>query len=576
MKKSLFTICGALAVSAIMAQTPSPSWTITQNSNFPMVSAGTRFIDAVNPNVVWAVGYDGTAPSRNYSYFTRTTNGGTSFSSGIIFQGTNTAVGDTNSWVLANMEGIDANTAWVSAYKKSSQNMGGIFRTTNGGTNWINMTAPGMFTNTASFADVITFVTPSVGVAIGDPNGTGNEFEIWRTIDGGNSWTKIPGANIPNPSSTNEFGLVNVYCKQGTSNIWFGTNAGRIYRSTDGGLTWSVATVAASTTGINDIAFTDPNNGVAYAFTSGSTFEMYNTTDGGATWTQIVTPSPNVGMNDLNAVPGTNYFVSAGAGTGNNIISYSQDNGVTWTDWGSISIQYLNIDFADGANGWAGSFSDPANAAVGGIYKYSDIALTSTIAPTAAFTLPSYLCSTGGAATVTPTDMSTGTAPLSYSWSAAGALVASSTSSAPIISFTANGTYTVTLNLTNTYGSNSSSQVINVLTCSPPTAAFSVPTNSVCQKVAINFTNTSTGAPTPTFSWTTSPAANVTISPSPSASNAAITFSTPGTYSVTLWASNAGGTAQVTQTIVISNCAPVAGFTIPATGCVNTAISATN
>jgi PKD repeat protein len=132
------------------------------------------------------------------------------------------------------------------------------------------------------------------------------------------------------------------------------------------------------------------------------------------------------------------------------------------------------------------------------------------------------------------------------------------------------------LNVTNTYGSNSTSQVINVLTCTPPTASFSVPTGTICQKVAVTFSNTSSGAPTPTYTWSTSPAANVTISPNANATNASITFSNPGTYSITLWASNASGTAMVTQTINVSNCAPNAGFNIPPAGCINAGITMSN
>lgn len=566
MKKLLLTFTGALAVSAMFAQ-PSTSWTITQNAAFPLPSAGTRFLDAVTPNDVWAIGYDGTAPGKNYNWFSKTNNGGTTWTSGNIYQ-------DTNTYVLANLEGIDGSTAWVSAYMKLTQTKGAIHRTTDGGATWVNMTAAGMYTNAAAFTNIVTFLTPLVGITQGDPNGTGNEFEIWRTVDGGNNWTKIPGSAIPNPLS-GEFGLVNVYTKQGTSNLWFGTNEGRVYRSTDGGLTWNVSTAAPGGSFVNDIAFTDPNNGVIYVNNAG-TFEMYNTTNGGATWTQL-TVSPNVGQNDISVVPNTNYLVSAGAGTGNTIISYSNDNGVTWTDWGSIGIQYLTIDFADNVSGWSGSFSDPANSTIGGIWKYNGAAITSTVPPTSGFILPANLCFNGTLATVTPTDMSTGTGPLTYSWSSqAGVSFATSTSSAPAISFTAAGTYTITLDVTNAFGFNSSSQIINVLACTAPTASFSVPTNTLCQKVAINFTNTSSGTPTPTYSWSTSPAANVTISPNAGATNASITFSTPGTYSVTLWASNASGTAQTTQTITVSNCAPNAGFNMPVAGCTGAGVTMTN
>ena len=159
MKKQLLSFMVLLGLGTLTAQTPSPSWTISQNAAFTNTSVGIRFMDAVDPNVVWVVGYDGFAPNRNYNWFSRTINGGTTFTAGNIFP-------DTSTYVLANMEGVDATTAWVCSYLKSSQAQGAIHRTTNGGANWQNMTAAGMFTNASSFGDLISFFTPSVGSAL--------------------------------------------------------------------------------------------------------------------------------------------------------------------------------------------------------------------------------------------------------------------------------------------------------------------------------------------------------------------------------------------------------------------------
>lgn len=450
MKKLLLTI-GTVAAGVMMAQTPSPSWTISQNAGFPQPSAGVRFLDAVSPNDVWAVGYDGTAPGLNYNWFAKTNNGGNTWTGGNIFA-------DTSTYVLANLEGIDGNTAWVSAYMAASQSQGAIFRTTNGGTTWTNMTAAGMFTNAAAFTDLVTFVTPSIGVTVGDP--VNNEFEIWRTTDGGNTWSAIAGTNIANPL-TGEYGLVNVYTKQGTSNIWFGTNKGRVYHSTDAGLTWTAAQCAANTSSMHKLAFTDPNNGVAYAYTSANVFQMYNTTNGGATWAAITPTSAVAGKNDIRPVPGTNVYVSAGAGTGNYYISYSSDNGVTWTDWGSTNIQYLNVDFVDANNGWAGSFSDPTNPAVGGIWKYNGPTITSAL--NASFNSPSITCTL---TTISATNTSQGAT--SYTWSVApsGTVSAPNGTNTSITMGSTSGTYTVTLIASNGTNTSTFNKLITVSTCS--------------------------------------------------------------------------------------------------------------
>lgn len=565
MKKQLLSIFAAVAVSTVFAQTASPSWSISQNAAFTNTAAGIRIIDAVDANVVWLTGFDGTAPSRNYSWFSRTTNGGTTFTAGTIFA-------DTNNYVIANMEGVDANTAWVCAfqhgapYSVANPGGGGIFKTTNGGTSWVNMAPLGMLTNTAqSFADFVSFLTPSVGIFVGDP--VGGSYEIWRTTSGGNSWTQVPAAAIPAPVNSTEFAITNLYCKQGNSNLWFGTNAGRVYRTTDGGSSWAVSQVAAPTSTITQLAFTTPSVGLVYAY-NGTTTELWNTNDGGVTWAQVSPVPANMGLSDVKAIPGTNIYVSADGSQTAPFISYSSNNGATWTDFGSTGIQYLTLDFANPTSGWVGSFSDITTASLGGIWKYSGTLTATGVAPTSAFAVNPTLCGPTGA--VTATNNSTGTGPLSYTWSVApstGATISSSTSAAPSINFTANGSYTLTLVVTNSVGTNSSSQVVDVITCSAPTASFTLPTDA-CNLISFTTTVSGTpGSPAAGYLWTASPSAGVTFSPSPAVPNPSIKAITPGTYTITYVASNQSGSVSTTQTVTVSDCKPQPSFTIAAGGC---------
>src|SRR5687768_1993589 len=109
MKKQLLSICAALAAGCAFAQTPSPSWTINQHAIFPanpgpLQLHAIEFLDAVDQNVVWAVGSD--LNSRTWNQFSRTTNGGTSWTGGFIYPNpTNTAVSDTSVFHIANLEG---------------------------------------------------------------------------------------------------------------------------------------------------------------------------------------------------------------------------------------------------------------------------------------------------------------------------------------------------------------------------------------------------------------------------------------------------------------------------------------
>ncbi len=463
MKKSLLTILGAVAFMSAMAQSPSPSWQTVQNSNFPNPSFGIRYLDAVNDSVIWATGYDGTAgnTSRNYVWVTRSIDGGANFNFAPVFASTLTpGMGDTTTWAISNIDGVDANTAWVGAYKKPSGNQGGVFQTTDGGATWQNKTKTGMFIASSSFCNFAVFFNSQVGIAAGDP--VAGEHEIWRTTDGGMNWTQIAGANIPNPTAS-EFGLVNVYDKYGNQNFWFGTNKGRVYRTADAGLTWNVATLDANNT-VSDVAFRDANNGLAVTYVGTTTTSVvYATNDGGATWT--ISPSasdPSYGRNDICGIPGTNKFASCGAGTGNYILSYTNDDGATWNDWGSVGIQYLAIDMPSPSAGWAGTFSDPTTASQEGFYKFSGTPLSNNAF--AAFTpMTNTMCvpSTG-----TVNNFSTGTPAPTFTWSSTPALTISNVNgSNPVFTFTTPGTYTIMLTAASGTTSHTSTKQVAVYSC---------------------------------------------------------------------------------------------------------------
>jgi hypothetical protein len=317
---------------------------------------------------MWALGVDSLLTYYNYNFFTTTSNGGNTYTSGNVYP-------DTTTYVITGIEGIDANSAWTAGFYKSTQDRGVLYHTTNGGATWTNGAAANMYTVAgSSFLDAVCFLTPSVGITIGDP--VGGEFEIYRTTDGGTSWSAVAGSVIPNPLA-NEYGITQVYTKFGANLIWFGTSKNRIYRSIDAGQTWSVSAPFTSTMGtaygITDIAFRDANNGLAKAdfgsyLYSGLT--LWKTTNGGATWTQIPALDPNFGRFALCAIPGTSIYASCEF-TPNQVISYSSDDGQTWTSWGGSGVPYYGVRFADNVTGWAGAMSSSTNAAQGGIYKYS-------------------------------------------------------------------------------------------------------------------------------------------------------------------------------------------------------------
>jgi photosystem II stability/assembly factor-like uncharacterized protein len=327
---------------------------ISQASSFT-TTRGINFVSASDSNTVWATAYDPTNPTGACSDFTHTIDGGNTWLPGVI----NNTTGLASSMIFA----MSPTKAYVPMYKVSGNNPQGIYVTTDDGNSWTRQTTAS-FSNTSSFPDCIHFFNATDGWALGDPiNG---DFEIYTTTDGGTTWTQVPGSNIPNPLS-GEFGVVGYYSAiQDT--LWFGTNMGRVYHSTDKGHTWTVSTVTPLNNKYIKPSFQTGMHGLVQDKSQGSTGTLCETFDGGATWTLVNTTGP-VYATDVSFVPDAgNVCVSSGSG-GTNGCSYSFNGGHFWNDFvGTQGAQYMQMSWLNNHCGWAGGIN--SSSTQNGVYKF--------------------------------------------------------------------------------------------------------------------------------------------------------------------------------------------------------------
>ncbi len=355
-KRVLFSaaLIAVLGGPAAFAQTAA--WT-ARDLGSAATSAGVTDMDMPAPNVVWGIQYDGSGGGATIQDFFVTTDAGATWFTGMV------ATANSADKRLSNVSAIDGMTAYIGGFDAMAGG-GLLFKTVDGGNNFTEVPVP-----TFAYLNVVHFFDANTGVMMGDP--TQGDYEVFRTTDAGATWTRVPGANMPN-AVAGDYGLTNQYYAVG-DHIWFSTLKGRVYHSMDRGLNWTVGDTGFRDTpqaqAINNISFSESMIGLAVA----SNGDIKRSTDGGATWTAL-TPVGPVFSNSVESVPGTpstfvGVNVSPAAGLGS---SYSTDGGLNWIALDS-TVQYTNVVFWDGQHGWAGGFTGASG--VGGVYEYTGAAL---------------------------------------------------------------------------------------------------------------------------------------------------------------------------------------------------------
>ncbi|WP_299962787.1 PKD domain-containing protein [Methanoregula sp.] len=121
-----------------------------------------------------------------------------------------------------------------------------------------------------------------------------------------------------------------------------------------------------------------------------------------------------------------------------------------------------------------------------------------------------------------------------------------STEQNPVNTYTAEGTYTVVFTATNSEGSNTTSiaDYINVTAVTPPTPSFTADVMTGTAPLTVQFTDTTTHSPT-SWEWSFGDGDTSTLQ------NPKHRYTSVGTYTVSLIASNAGGSRTITTSSFI-------------------------
>ena len=234
---------------------------------------------------------------------------------------------------------------------------GGVFRSSNQGTTWTPVfdRVDAMM----SIGDVAVSPSNANIVFVGTGEANNRQSSSWgdgvyKSIDGGTTWASVGlhethhiGRVIIHPSNP-----ATVYVAA-AGHLW-GPNAERgVFKTVDGGQTWSKVLFVDQNTGATDLAMDPRDPDVVYAAMyqrqraawgfngGGSGSGIYRTRDGGATWTKLTGGLPKgdkgrIGIDASRVDAGVVYaVVEAGGGDGG--VYRTTDGGNTWEQMSALN-----------------------------------------------------------------------------------------------------------------------------------------------------------------------------------------------------------------------------------------------
>lgn len=206
---------------------------------------------------------------------------------------------------------LDVNHAWVQAPDpNNSPNSGSLYRTVDGGISWTFNSTPFGGGQMAFLDDNNGWMMADLGVAAGS-----NAVAIYQTNDGGVSWS-LAFTNDPNQLDASEAiplgGLKSILVPRDMQTAWVGgvvyaPSVVYLYRTDDAGHTWTQvdvtlpADVNMSEVTVDTLKFVSDSDGFLALRLVGETYRtvFYVTDDAGDTWMLLPTILPGTGTTEI-------------------------------------------------------------------------------------------------------------------------------------------------------------------------------------------------------------------------------------------------------------------------------------
>jgi photosystem II stability/assembly factor-like uncharacterized protein len=215
--------------------------------------------------------------------------------------------------------------------------VGGLFRTTNGGSSW------GQATSGINTGENAAWVAP----IIDHPTISGIFFtarqRVYKSTDNGGSWNAVSG-NVNLSGAVREMAI-----SKSNPSLLYATSGSQIFLSTDGGLTWNNKSTGLPPRTITSVYFHPSDENIAVTTFSGfGSDKVYKTTNRGTSWFSIHGNLPDSPVNDIyiytdDVLNPNSYFVATDIG-----VFLTQDNGANWVELmnGLPNTVILHLDYS--------------------------------------------------------------------------------------------------------------------------------------------------------------------------------------------------------------------------------------
>jgi len=278
--------------------------------------------------------------------FARTLDGGVSWTAG--------RVPGADTLQFRDVHAVSADTAWLMS--AGSGELSRIFRTTDGGRSWSQQH---FNREPEAFFDCMAFWDARRGVVFSDA--VRGEHFVLLTVDGGANWERIPPDRLPRAAPGEGGFAASGTCvvTVGRATAFAGTGnapGAQVLKTTDAGRSWTgtpVPVVSGEGAGIASVAFRDSLHGAAIGGEigkpSGRGDYVAFTVDGGRSWTpggRFTFAGPAYGAAYVPTVDRPR-LVAVGPGGAD----VSRDDGRSWTKLDTLA--YWSVGFASPSAGWA-------------------------------------------------------------------------------------------------------------------------------------------------------------------------------------------------------------------------------